>query len=156
MKARPVVLRDLVALAAMVAADPTPTNVTILFRALLAFHCALRIANVIAETKAVVKELFAAQPAATGNMSKARSLICAKHLVFRREVPLLSTREEVPHSNRPRAAAVHSAWSSEQQQAREMVAAITRIRVRRGAYQGPSEHQCRLLESHAGRFVPNR
>jgi hypothetical protein len=82
MKARPVVLRDLVALAAVVAADPTPTNVTILFCALLAFHCALRISNVIAQSKAVVKELFAAHPVAAGNMSKARSLVCAKHLVF--------------------------------------------------------------------------
>jgi hypothetical protein len=36
LKARPVVLRDLVALAAMVAADPSPRNVTILFCALLA------------------------------------------------------------------------------------------------------------------------
>ena len=55
-------LRDLVSLAEATAADPSARNVTILFCALLAFHCALRIANVIPEAKAVVKELFVPQP----------------------------------------------------------------------------------------------
>jgi hypothetical protein len=82
LKARPVTLRDLLSLAEMVAADPTPRHVTVLFCALLAFHCALRIANVIAEAKAVVKELFSGQQGQAENRKKARSLVCAKHLFF--------------------------------------------------------------------------
>jgi hypothetical protein len=82
LKARPVVLRDLVLLAAETASDPTPRNMTVLFCALLAFHCALRIGNVIAEKKAVVKELFAAQPSVPENLKKSRALVCAKHLHF--------------------------------------------------------------------------
>lgn len=83
-KAKPVTLPDLRALARATERDPSPRNITVLFCALLAFHCALRIANVIPEGRAVVKELFSSAPT-SGRKDNAWSLIRSKHLLFHRD-----------------------------------------------------------------------
>ena len=77
-KARPVELQDLLNLADWMQAEPTPRRVCVWFCALLAFHGALRIANVVAGSKPVVKELFSADEPLT---KRDRPVIRWEHIV---------------------------------------------------------------------------
>ena len=80
-KARLIEPRDLLALYGWAIAKPTPRRVKVLFDAVLAFHCALRIANVIPETKLVARELFSPDRTDAKTKGKEAQLIRRQHIV---------------------------------------------------------------------------